>query len=125
MEALTSIMIVRYLLQLFLVLFFVLFAGAVFPASVSAEMRLFELQHRPVAELAEIVRSLLGDEARIAAYRNTLVVNASPDALDEVARLIASYDRSKQMLRVIIDQGKAFSGQERAVSASGRTQPRA
>ncbi len=115
-------MIVRYLLQLFLVLFFVLFAGAVFPASVSAEMRLFELQHRPVAELAEIVRSLLGDEARIAAYRNTLVVNASPDALDEVARLVASYDRSKQMLRVTIEQGKTFSAHERAVSASGRLQ---
>jgi type II secretory pathway component GspD/PulD (secretin) len=113
-------MIVRYRLQLFLVLFFVLFTWGAFPAAVSAEMRLFELQHRPVGELAEIVRSLLGEEARVAAYRNTLVVNASPSALDEVAHLVASYDRSKQMLRVTIDQGKTFSEHERAVSASGR-----
>jgi type II secretory pathway component GspD/PulD (secretin) len=115
-------MIVRYRLQLFLVLFFVLFTWGVFPASVSAEMRLFELQYRPVGELAEMVRSLLGEEARIAAYRNTLVVNASPSALDEVARLVASYDRSKQMLRVTIEQGKTFSEHERAVSTSGRLQ---
>ena len=115
-------MIVRYRLQLFLVLFFVLFTWGVFPASVSAEMRLFELQYRPVGELAEMVRSLLGEEARIAAYRNTLVVNASPSALDEVARLVASYDRSKQMLRVTIEQGKTFSEHERAVSTSGHLQ---
>lgn len=115
-------MIVRYRLQLFLVLFFVLFTWGVFPASVSAEMRLFELQYRPVGELAEMVRSLLGEEARVAAYRNTLVVNASPSALDEVARLVASYDRSKQMLRVTIEQGKTFSEHERAVSTSGRLQ---
>ena len=113
-------MIVQYRFQLFLVLCFVLFSWGSFPASVSAEMHIFELQHRPVGELAEMVRSLLGEEARVATYRNTLVVNASPSALDEVARLVDSYDRSKQMLRVTIEQGKTFSDQERAVSASGR-----
>jgi type II secretory pathway component GspD/PulD (secretin) len=122
MEALTSVMIVRYRTQLLLVLFFVLFTCGLFPASVSAEMLLFELQHRPVGELAEMVRSLLGEEARVAAYRNTLAVNASPSALEEVARLVASYDRSKQMLRVTIEQGKTFSEHERLVSASGRLQ---
>ena len=122
METLTPVMIVRYRLPLFLVLFFILFAWGVFPEQASAEMRLFELQHRPVGELAEMVRSLLGEEARVATDRNTLVVNASPSALDEVARLVDSYDRSKQMLRVTIEQGKTFSGHERGVSASGRLQ---
>ncbi|MDH4025450.1 MAG: hypothetical protein OEU57_08535 [Desulfuromonadales bacterium] len=115
-------MIVRYRLQLFLALFIVLFAWGVFPEQASAEMRLFELQHRPVGELAEMVRSLLGEEARVATDRNTLVVNASPSALDEVARLVDSYDRSKQMLRVTIEQGKTLSGHERGVSTSGRLQ---
>lgn len=115
-------MIVRYRLQLLLVLFFVLFACGAFPDPASAEMRLFELQHRPVGELAEMVRSLLGEEARVATDRNTLVVNASPSALDEVARLVDSYDRSKQMLRVTIEQGKTLSGHERGVSTSGRLQ---
>ena len=115
-------MIVRYRLQLFLALFIVLFAWGVFPEQASAEMRLFELQHRPVGELAEMVRSLLGEEARVATDRNTLVVNASPSALDEVARLVDSYDRSKQMLRVTIEQGKTFSGHERGVSTSARLQ---
>ncbi|MDH3544543.1 MAG: hypothetical protein OEM65_05415 [Desulfuromonadales bacterium] len=122
METLTPVMIVRYRLQLFLALFIVLFAWGVFPEQASAEMRLFELQHRPVGELAEMVRSLLGEEARVATDRNTLVVNASPSALDEVARLVDSYDRSKQMLRVTIEQGKTLSGHERGVSTSGRLQ---
>jgi len=122
METLTPVMIVRYRLQLFLALFIVLFAWGVFPEQASAEMRLFELQHRPVGELAEMVRSLLGEEARVATDRNTLVVNASPSALDEVARLVDSYDRSKQMLRVTIEQGKTFSGHERGVSTSARLQ---
>ncbi|TNF47445.1 MAG: hypothetical protein EP304_07690 [Deltaproteobacteria bacterium] len=122
MEMLTFVMIARYRLALIHVLLFVLFSWGLFPASVSAEMHIFELQHRPVGELAEIVRNLLGEEARVAAYRNTLVVNASPSALDEVARLVDSYDRSKQMLRVTIEQGKTFSGHERGVSASGRLQ---
>ncbi|MDH3867846.1 MAG: hypothetical protein OET08_00600 [Desulfuromonadales bacterium] len=115
-------MIVRYRLQMLLALFFVLFAWGVSPEQASAEMRLFELQHRPVGELAEMVRSLLGEEARVATDRNTLVVNASPSALDEVARLVDSYDRSKQMLRVTIEQGKTFSGHERGVSTSARLQ---
>ena len=122
METLTPVMIVRYRLQLLLALFFVLFAWGVSPEQASAEMRLFELQHRPVGELAEMVRSLLGEEARVATDRNTLVVNASPSALDEVARLVDSYDRSKQMLRVTIEQGKTFSGHERGVSTSARLQ---
>jgi type II secretory pathway component GspD/PulD (secretin) len=122
MEPSTSVMIVRYRLQLFLALFFILFTWGVFPEQASAEMRLFELQHRPVGELAEMVRSLLGEEARVTSYRNTLVVNASPSALDEVTRLVASYDLSKQMLRVTIEQGKTFSGHERGISTSGRLQ---
>jgi len=120
MEVVSPVMMARFHLQLFLLLFFVLFTWGVFPVSVSAEMRIFELQHRPVGELAEMVRSLLGEEARVAAYRSTMVVNASPASLDEVARLVASYDRSKQMLRVTIEQGKTFSDNERSVSASGR-----
>jgi type II secretory pathway component GspD/PulD (secretin) len=120
METLTFVMNLRYCLQLLLL--FVLFTWCVFPAPVSAELRIFELQHRPVVELAEMVRSLLGDEARVAAYRNTLAVNASPVALEEVARLVASYDRSRQMLRVTIEQGKTFSGQERSIRVSGRLQ---
>ncbi len=56
----------------------------------SAEMRIFELQHQSGGELAEMVRTLVGREAKVAAHRNTLVVNASPAELDDVARLVAS-----------------------------------
>lgn len=100
----------------------VLFACSVFPDSVSADMRIFELQHRPVGELAEIVRTLLSEEAKVAAYQNTLVVNASPAELQEVARLVATYDRAKQMLRVTIEQGKSSLDAKSDIGVSGKIQ---
>lgn len=109
-------------MQSILLSLFVLFACCVLPGPASADMRIFELQHRPVAELAEIVRTLLSDEAKVAAYQNTLVVNASSAELQEVARLVATYDRAKQMLRVTIEQGKSSSDAKRDMSASGRVQ---
>ena len=110
----------RYCLKLFLLVAAVVLFCTGLPAAAKAEMRIFELQHRPVSELAEMVRSLLGEEAKVAAFHNTLAVNASPDALDEVARLVASFDRARQMLRVTIDQGKSFTEDEFGVSTSGR-----
>ncbi len=121
-EAFSHIMMARHRLQLFVALFFILFSWWLTAPPVSAEMRIFELQHRPVNELAELVRSLLGEGARVAAYRNTLAVNATPAALDEVATLVATYDRPKQMLRIIIEQGKSSSALESEVSVSGRLQ---
>jgi type II secretory pathway component GspD/PulD (secretin) len=115
-------MLVRYRLQFFLVVFLALFFVCGAPGNVLAELRTFELQHRSAGELAETVRYLLGEEARVAAYQNTLAVNASPAVLDEVARLVDSYDRSRQMLRVTIEQGRKFSGHAHAVSTSGRLQ---
>ena len=109
-------------LQLLVTLISLLFSCWVIATPASAEMRIFELQHRPVAELAEMVRNLLGEGARVAAYHNSLAVNAPPAALDEVARLVASYDRAGQMLRIIIEQGKTSSGHESELSASGRLQ---
>ncbi len=115
-------MISRHRLQLLVALFsFLLFWwSATTPAL--AEMRIFELQHRPVAELAEMVRSLLGEEVKVAAYRNSLAVNATPAVLDEVARLVASYDRARQMLRITIEQGMTSLARERGGSVSGRLQ---
>lgn len=112
----------RHRLQIFAAFFSFLLFWSATTTPASAEMRIFELQHRPVAKLAEMVRSLLGEEAKVAAYRNTLAVNATPAVLDEVARLVASYDRARQMLRITVEQGKTSLVREHGVSVSGRLQ---
>ena len=83
-------------------------------------MRVFELQHRPASGAAEMVRAVADDGTKVAAYGNTLVVNARPEELVEIARLVASYDRTRQMLRVTVDQGGRFDGHSREIAATGR-----
>lgn len=107
---LTSIMCMLY----------VLLGFVLSPATASAEMRIFELQHRPVGELAETVRALVSEDAKVASYRNSLVVNASPVELQEIARLVEAYDRAQKMLRVTVEQGKSMKEHNRDLSASGR-----
>jgi hypothetical protein len=85
-----------------------------------AEMRVFELQHRPAGELAEIVREFVDEGAKVASHRNTLVVNASPAELSEIATLVASYDRAQRMLRVTVNQGSLQDERHREIHTSGR-----
>jgi len=85
---------------------------------VAAEMQIFELQHRSAGELAEIVRSVVSENARVAAHQNTLVVRTDPAELAEIARLVADYDRAQSMLRITIDQGARTDSQGQDVGAA-------
>lgn len=100
----------------------ILFVGLFFVAQAIAEMRIFELQHRSAAELAEMVRGFVGEDARVTAHRNKLLVNASAAELDAVAELVVAYDRIQSMLRVTVEQGNLLDDRNRGVSGSGRLQ---
>ena len=45
-----------------------------------------------------ISKRFVDEGAKVASHRNTLVVNASPAELSEIATLVASYDRAQRML---------------------------
>lgn len=92
----------------------------VLAAQAPAAMQIFALQHQPAGELAEMVRNLVGPEAKVAAHENTLVVNASPAELAEIAKLVESYDRVQRMLRVTVEQGRVDKEQAREINTSGR-----
>jgi|GEM_PF-253643 len=85
---------------------------------VAAEMQIFELQHRSAGELAEIVRNIVSENARIATHQNTLVVRTDPAELAEVARLVADYDRAQSMLRITVDQGAQTNRQGQDAGAA-------
>lgn len=98
----------------------VLFVSLVPTDDAAAEMRIFELQHQSAQELAEIVRPLFGESVKITSHKNTLVVNASPSELADVAKVVASYDRPLKMLRVTVEQASLLKGKRQEVNASGR-----
>ena len=97
-----------------------LLAGIIFSAQAMAEMKIFELQHRSAAELAEMVREFVDEGAKVSAHRNKLLVNASAAELDAIADLVAAYDRIQPMLRVTVNQGNRLDDRNREVSTSGR-----
>ncbi|MCM2263907.1 MAG: hypothetical protein NDI73_01820 [Desulfuromonadales bacterium] len=88
-----------------------------FATVASAETRIFDLKHRRATEVAEAVRMVLGDDAKVTAIDNSLVVNASAADLAGVAELIARLDRPARMLRVYVAQDQQESS--RASSAGG------
>lgn len=95
-------------------------ACVLFGAQAYADMRIFDLQHRPAEVLADTVRNLVGDEAKIAVHRNTLVVRSTPAVINEVARLVAEYDKPMRMLRITVEQGMGREDRRQRASASGR-----
>lgn len=110
----------RYISKALVITLLLLFSCLVIYSQATAEMRIFELQNRPAGALAEMVRSLLDDGSKVAAHQNTLVVNASPDELATVARLVASYDRAQRMLRITVAQGQTLDDHSRELSVSGK-----
>ena len=109
----------RCLSKLFVSISLMLLACTVFSGQALAELRIFELKNRPAGELAEMVRALVDDGAKVVAHRNTLVINASPAELNEIATLVASYDRVQRMLRVTVNQGRRLDDHTREVNTSG------
>lgn len=85
-----------------------------------AETRIFDLSHRRAADVAEAVRTVLGDEAKVTAIDQRLVVNAAPSQLAAVAELIRHFDHPPKMLRIYIAQEMKQTGQGTNLDASGR-----
>lgn len=102
-----------------LVFLLILLSAAVLSAS---NVQLFELQHRQAGELVETVRALLGEQGRVSAYRNLLVVHAEADELNAVAQLVAFLDTAPAMLRITVEQGRMATVRERAVGGALRAE---
>lgn len=91
---------------------------------VAAEVRMFDLQHRRAADVAEAVRTILGEGAKVTAIHQTLVVNASPQDLSVVSELLGRLDRPPRMLRVTVSQTSESSLLGTATGVSGKVSVR-
>ena len=99
-----------------------LLLGILCSSQATAEMRIFELQHRSARELAVMVQAFVDDGAKVVAHNNKLMVNASAAELDAVAELVVAYDRIQPMLRVTVKQENRLNDRNREVSTSGQLQ---
>lgn len=71
-------------------------------AGAQDRIELIELRHRPAAEVASIVRPLLGPEDALSAEGYTLILRADPARIAEVRRVVEQIDRAPRNLLVSV-----------------------
>lgn len=71
-------------------------------STAGADTRVFELRSANPEELVPVVEPLLGGWESVTAYRQTLVVNASPETLDRIAGLLVELDRPLRTLLISV-----------------------
>jgi type II secretory pathway component GspD/PulD (secretin) len=85
-----------------------------------AEVRIFNLQHRPAGELLPIIRPLVGANGGVSALDNRLIVRADPATLAEVEKILTELDIAPHQLVISVRQGNSKEQQARQLDAQGR-----
>ncbi|MBC3423847.1 secretin N-terminal domain-containing protein [Pseudomonas sp. RW3S2] len=61
------------------------------------------LQHRSSAELLPTAQSFLGKDGTVSAFENKLIVNASPERIDDLRALLQQLDTAPKRLLISVD----------------------
>jgi len=80
-----------------------------------ADTRVFELRSANPEELVPLVKPLLGGWESVTAYRQSLVVNASPETLDRIAGLLADLDRPLRNLLISVRRRSPYGADDAAI----------
>jgi hypothetical protein len=106
-------MIRRLLLSLLL-------APALVAIAQDQRLQVFTLSQRPAEDLVEAIRPLVGAGGAVTASGSKLIVNASPAALAEIARLVRELDVPARSLWITVERQATGSDQRSAGEVSGR-----
>jgi hypothetical protein len=85
-----------------------------------AEVRIFNLQHRPAGELAPIIKPLIGARGGVSALDNRLIVRADPVTLAEIEKLLTELDTAPRQLIITVRQGNSEQQEAQQLDAQGR-----
>ena len=80
--------------------------------ALASEMALFEIRHRPAADLVEPLRTLLGERGGVTAQGSRLIVRAPAERLEEVRWLVRELDQPPRRLIVEV-RTRAAGGRRR------------
>lgn len=86
---------------------------------IQAATEVLPLNYRSADELMPIVRSALGDEGKVSAYGNQLVVNAAPEKIAELRELLAQLDTAPRRLLISVDSSESGYRDERGYRVDG------
>ncbi|MFJ4349066.1 secretin N-terminal domain-containing protein [Pseudomonas sp. NPDC089401] len=82
-----------------------LFATLLLVASLTAQAatEVVPLQHRSSAELLPAAQSFIGRDGTVSAFENKLIVNASPERIDDLRTLLQQLDTAPKRLLISVD----------------------
>lgn len=82
-----------------------LFASLLLVASYAAQAatEVVPLQHRASAELLPAAQAFIGKDGTVSAFENKLIVNASPERIDDLRALLQQLDTAPKRLLISVD----------------------
>ncbi|WP_178080882.1 secretin N-terminal domain-containing protein [Pseudomonas sp. B14(2017)] len=82
-----------------------LFAALLLAASLTAQAatEVLPLQHRSSAELLPAAQAFIGKDGTVSAFENKLIVNASPERIDDLRTLLQQLDTAPKRLLISVD----------------------
>ena len=87
--------------------------------SLSAATEVIPLNYRTSDEVLSVVQSVLGNEGRVNAYGNQLIVNAEPAKIAEVRALLLQLDTAPRRLMISVDSNESSFQSDRGFNADG------
>jgi hypothetical protein len=84
-----------------------------------AATEVIPLNYRTADDVLAIVQSTLGNEGKVNAYGNQLIVNASAAKIDEVRQLLQQLDTAPRRLLITVDSNESSTGNAQGYQVDG------
>ncbi len=85
----------------------------------SAATEVIPLNYRTADDVLGMVQSVLGNEGRVNAYGNQLIVNAAPDKIAEVRKLLQQLDTRPRRLLISVSSDESSFQRDQGYRADG------
>ena len=89
-------------------------------ASAVADTQVLQLNNRTSDELLPVARNFLGQDGKVSAYGNQLIVNAAPDKIDALRGLLGQLDVAAKRLLISVDTSDSNSAAGNGYSVNGQ-----
>ncbi len=96
-------------------------AAGIAPAG-AEDLSTIELRHRPPEEMVPLIQPLLGPGDVVIPARDSLILKAAPEKVEEVRDLVRQLDKSPHRLLITVTQGRDLSAE--TLNAQGRLRGR-
>jgi len=87
--------------------------------ALSAATEVIPLNYHTAQDIMPVIQSVLGNEGRVSPYGNQLIVNASPEKIEEIRQLLNQIDTPPRRLLISVDSSESSYQSDRGYRANG------